>query len=156
VALSILLGCVQGAQEAGHEVSSIGTLATLILVVGEDHDLRSALIRVLRRAGYRVLDAESAPEALELVRAYREPIDLLLTDISLPLVPGTELAQQLKARQGLLSVLYMSGSPDSQDLGEEAELIEKPFELAALLDRVSSILASSCTPKVGSALSVPE
>ena len=81
---------------------------TVLLV--EDHAmLRNSSVRGLEALGYRVLAAQSGPEAIRVATAPPETIDLLLTDVAMPKMSGPELAERLlKARPGL-RVLYVSG-----------------------------------------------
>ncbi len=64
-----------------------------ILVVEDDSMLRSLLTMKLRRRGWTVIEASSGTEALDL--AQNSPLDMVLTDISLPEMDGKELRRQL-------------------------------------------------------------
>ena len=66
----------------------------LVLVVDDDQAVRDFVDRVLRDAGYRTLVAGSGPEAIEL--ASKGPLDLLLTDVTMPQMTGDELARRLR------------------------------------------------------------
>jgi DNA-binding response OmpR family regulator len=112
----------------------------LILVVEDERTLRSALVRLLRRAGYRVIDASCGGEALALVDRHPESIDLLLTDVCMPAMLGTTLAAELRARRGAIRVMYMSGSHERSGFDGNDQFIEKPFHLRELFARLSTIL----------------
>ena len=113
-----------------------------ILVVEDDPSIRDLVARVLRRAGYDVVGASSAEEALSAVGKSNVPPDLLLTDVVLPGGEGGyDLAQSLRARYPSLPVTYMSGY--SANSGVQAgrleagmDYLEKPFTPDALLQRV--------------------
>jgi PAS domain S-box-containing protein len=116
-----------------------------ILVAEDEPAIRAIVGTALRRRGYRVLLAGSAEEALDLVDADREPIDLLVTDASMPGMSGLELAQKLAARQPTLRVIVMSGFTEEslrlRDAGIAAVLLPKPFRPADLQQLVAETLA---------------
>jgi DNA-binding response OmpR family regulator len=125
-------------------MTSLGGRET-ILVVEDSVPVLGVAQMVLETAGYRVLTATSAEQALEIGRAAGESIDLLFVDLVLPDGSGHELAQQLRAERPNLPVLYTSGY--SRDLapliGVDAArtaFLQKPFRPASLLDRVRDLL----------------
>jgi two-component system cell cycle sensor histidine kinase/response regulator CckA len=82
----------------------------MVLVVEDDCALRELFTIILDHQGYKVLSAENAPEALAIVKSWRgEPIDLLITDISMPCRNGDDLAIELCALLPELKVIYLSG-----------------------------------------------
>ncbi len=114
----------------------------LVLLV-EDHDqVRQLAATILRRNGYRVLEARDAADALLLSEHAGGTIDLLLTDIVLPHLRGDELAARLRARLPDLRVLFMSGYPDGAAVRDPATqdfdgpMVEKPIEPVPLLRMV--------------------
>jgi CheY-like chemotaxis protein len=117
-----------------------------ILVVEDDPAVRNLASRVLERAGYRVIPAASAPEALELARAQPDGFDLLLTDMVMPEMNGRQLAGILTAANPALPVLFMSGYTDDDILrrgltAHGAKFLQKPFTPVALIDAVSELLS---------------
>jgi PAS domain S-box-containing protein len=119
---------------------------TVLLVEDEDL-LRTAVCRVLESEGYVVVSASSAEEAIEIAQGRTAPVDLLLTDVILSGRSGPELAQDLRGQWPGLAVLLASGYTervltDSLPLDGAWDLIEKPFSLDALLERVSVALSS--------------
>lgn len=120
-------------------------LGTETVLVVEDEEPLRVLVRIcLEGNGYRVLEAPSAPVALELAEKHGGRIDLLLTDVVMPGMSGRELAQRLTARHGV-KVLYMSGyNNDLIDhdgiLDRDTVLLEKPFTLHSLLTKVYEVL----------------
>jgi CheY-like chemotaxis protein len=94
---------------------------------------------VLRRFGYRVLEAAGPVEALETLERALEPIGLVLTDITMPGMNGKEMVKRIDRGQlPDLQVLYMSGI--SENIEPDLDLIEKPFTSADLLRRVRAAL----------------
>ena len=114
------------------------------VLVAEDEDaVRALTIAALERHGYRVLKAASGEEALEVAEDFREPIDLLLTDVVMPGIKGPELAKRLKLLRPTMRVLLMSGYAadvvTSADL-KDSPLLAKPFSPAALTRAVRAAL----------------
>jgi signal transduction histidine kinase len=116
-----------------------------ILVVEDEGAVLELARESLTQAGYRVLLAQGAPEALAQSAQYPGPIHLLLTDVVLPTMNGQALAEQLlRARPGL-KVLYMSGYSDNAIvhqglLDEGVPFISKPFTPEALTQKVRQVL----------------
>jgi DNA-binding NtrC family response regulator len=117
--------------------------APLVLVVDDDPQLRTAVGRILRSAGYAVSEVRNAADALAIARRGTH-IDLLLTDIILPRTSGIELARMIRALDAGTRVLYMTGhaeDPHVIALTTEGEILRKPFGADRLLQTVSSTLA---------------
>jgi PAS domain S-box-containing protein len=117
----------------------------LILVAEDDAAVRQVVVTVLKRAGYRVLEACDAQHALALAGDHAGPIDLLLTDVVMPLMSGPDLARQLGARRPGLTVLYMSGYSDEAInhrgvLDAGVQLLAKPLTPEQLLKAVAQAL----------------
>jgi PAS domain S-box-containing protein len=116
-----------------------------ILVVEDEDAVRRAAERILRNAGYRVLGAANAPEALLLCERFGAHIDLLLTDVVMPQMSGRELADRLREERPSLTVLYTSGYTDDAIvrhgvLEAGTNFIGKPFAAAALAQKVRDVL----------------
>ena len=114
----------------------------MILLVEDDHLVRELLQSFLESAGYRVIEAKSAEDALRLVAADSSNPQLLITDMDLPGLDGRELASRLKERWPDIAVLYMSGNPvEDKTVGERGTAsITKPFSREALMARVRDLL----------------
>ena len=115
----------------------------IILLVEDNSTVREAAAGILRESGYRVLEAGSGAEAIELSEQSKRPIDLLLADIAMPGMSGRELAQQLEQQRPGLAVLHMTGfDPVREDSSGSAPVISfrKPFTGAVLLEKVREIL----------------
>jgi two-component system cell cycle sensor histidine kinase/response regulator CckA len=114
-----------------------------ILVVEDDGVVRAAVQRMLSGAGYRVVTAKTAQEALMAADAHAGEIDLLLADVVMPEMAGNRLSDALVALHPEVRTLYMSGFADpflGQTVRAEVDLIEKPFTEKALLARVRRAL----------------
>jgi PAS domain S-box-containing protein len=119
-----------------------------ILLVEDDEAVRSLLCAVLAGSHHRVLAARDGREALRLADAPGAAIDLLITDVVMPEMSGTELASQLSGRFTELEVLYVSGYLDDAVLrhgvlSQEAAFLQKPFSQKDLLAKIDAILSCS-------------
>jgi two-component system, cell cycle sensor histidine kinase and response regulator CckA len=118
-----------------------------ILLVEDESALRAMVRQILDEHGYRVIEAASGAEAVEMSRNHPEPIHLLLTDVVMPGMNGRALAELLVPGRSDLGVLYMSGYSDdvllsSGVLVAGAHLLEKPFTAQGLLDRVRAVIGA--------------
>jgi PAS domain S-box-containing protein len=116
-----------------------------VLVVDDEPMVRDIVARTLRARGYRVLEASSGAEALHLQRESMVQIDLLITDVVMPLMGGKELAQHLQAVCPAMKVLYMSGYTQNVILQygvlkPDFVLIIKPFTARSLFEKVREAL----------------
>ncbi len=117
-----------------------------ILVVEDDDHVRGLVVTELRTLGYTVLSASSPDDALALTQSQKTPIDLLLTDVVLPVISGKVLAEQLCAERPEMGVLFMSGYTDSAIaqhgmLEEGVYFLQKPFSKQGLASKVREILS---------------
>jgi PAS domain S-box-containing protein len=115
-----------------------------VLAVEDDEAVRQLIRTALEMNGYRVLLAEDGVEALKLVAAHLAgPLDLLITDLAMPGMNGTELAGKVKERLPDVAVLYISGYPeDLRQAGkiDENSFLQKPFSPKVLCRRVRETL----------------
>jgi CheY-like chemotaxis protein len=117
-----------------------------VLVVEDEEAVRHLVCRVLRGKGYRVLEATNGETALALVEGTSEPIHLLLTDLIMPEMGGSALAERLVAARSSLRVLFITGyAPEAVerqgDLPDGTGLLEKPFSAVQLAQKVREVLA---------------
>ena len=120
-----------------------------ILLAEDDESLRKFLAQALVRAGHDVTDFGDGSEAWECLKGYR--FDLLLTDIVMPGMSGTQLADRIREVRADLPVLFMSGytaghGPGGQEMPTDDSLLHKPFDRAALLDAMHRTLTSAVRP----------
>ncbi len=114
-----------------------------VLFVEDEPALRRLGRRILERAGYRVLEAVDGEVALGILRANREAIDVLVTDVVMPRMSGGELARQARALQPSLPILFVSGhaSDEGSRLDLEASTwLQKPFSADALLEKLRELI----------------
>jgi two-component system, cell cycle sensor histidine kinase and response regulator CckA len=115
-----------------------------ILVVEDEEGLRRLATMVLEEAGFAVLAARSAEDALGLAARHGGPIDLLLTDVVLPQMNGTRLAERLRGERRGLRVAYMTGYGQSAEPSAaddlEADVLQKPFAPPELVGHVEAAL----------------
>jgi PAS domain S-box-containing protein len=124
--------------------------AECVLVVEDEDILRAVMRRSLEDAGYRVLEAGSAAEALKLVRENNRSIDLLLTDVIMPGKSGRELAEEVALLRPRLPMLYTSGYTDGDIerrglLPPGSAFLQKPVTPEALVRAVQRELATSAS-----------
>ena len=135
-----------------------------ILIVDDEEDICMILSYSLQKAGYEVLVAHSAEEALELLQSPNSliassPIDLILLDIMMGEMSGLEMAEKLRSdigyREsgiGIPPIIFLTALSDEDtvlkgfNLGAD-DYISKPFRIAEVLARVAAVLRRSATPK---------
>ena len=118
----------------------------LVLVVDDEDDVRALLSDVLQVGRFRVIAARSGRQALELATAQASPVALLVTDIVMPGMSGTELADALRVRYPAIKVVFMSGYAERErvrELRPDEQFIAKPFLPAKLFSTVESLLRAA-------------
>jgi len=116
-----------------------------VLLVEDEVALRAVVRDLLRSEGYRVLEASNGRAALELLQDQSVAVELLLTDVVLPGLSGTAVAEAARKLRPQLRVLYMSGYTEDAivrhgELPPALNLLEKPFSGRNLLMRVREAL----------------
>lgn len=125
------------------------TTRAMILLVEDEASIRSLVRKSLHREGYEVLEAGTTEESLAVARKYDGPIDLLITDVLVPLVNGRVLAEELTRDRADLKVLFISGHTEDVVLPEGAAFLRKPFTLGALLERIRDLLSGRQSQAAG-------
>jgi two-component system cell cycle sensor histidine kinase/response regulator CckA len=116
-----------------------------VLLVEDDEGARELARRVLGGLGYTLLEAKDGQEALRLAADYPDTIHLLLTDVVMPGMGGTVLAEQLARSRPDLKTLYMSGYTDNAIahhgvLDPGIAFLQKPFGPMELARKVRAVL----------------
>ncbi len=121
-----------------------------ILLVEDEAALREITCEYLQSRGYNVLIASSSLHALEICRAHEQPIDILLTDIIMPGIPGPELVKSALGMRPGMRVIYVSGHAERKienaALEFDAVFLHKPYSFADLGHKIrEAALASKST-----------
>jgi len=119
-------------QEAGPTPDRLSKGGETVLVAEDEEPVRQLIVRVLREAGYTVLETANAREALPLGEHYEGPIHLLVTDVIMPGTGGSDLAARLTEKRPEMKVLHISGhagqTAPGQGLGAgNGVFLAKPF-----------------------------
>lgn len=114
-----------------------------MLLVEDEHFVREATCRILESAGYEVLPAGDAQEAVKIYELHHDRIDLLMTDMTLPGRGGRQLSQDLRSTSPELAILLTSGYVENDCDREPQEpktyFLPKPYsrsELVAMLEKI--------------------
>lgn len=129
---------VQAVAERGSET---------VLVVDDDEQLLRVVSSVLRRHGYNVLSANGPAEALLVSEQHKGEIDLMLSDVVMPLLDGPQLTERLRRARPAIKVAFMSGYAANaihrqEPLAPGVVLIAKPFSTVGLLKQLREVLRS--------------
>ncbi|MDY7089975.1 MAG: response regulator [Actinomycetota bacterium] len=117
-----------------------------LLLVDDEADLREVTARFLGGAGYRVLSAADAVEALSLLDRHHDPIAAMITDVVMPGMNGRQLARVAKQRRPGLRVVFVSGFAEAlideagNNLEPDSMIVAKPYTRDQLLAGVQSVL----------------
>ncbi len=129
----------------GYTPSPRARLSGTLVLCEDDAGLRRLALQVLRRNGFDVLEAATAEDALAVSAAHEDTIDLLISDVVLPGLSGSELASRLQDEQPDLLVLLMSGTASLDVISHltpgSASFLAKPFRPSELVDAVVSLLS---------------
>jgi len=109
-----------------------------ILLADDEPAIRTLIEAALSAEGYRVLATKDGYEALQVFDKRASDIDLLITDMCMPYIGGTELIAALQARRASLKCLCITAYADDYELG--LPLLRKPFSREELLDSVQDVL----------------
>ena len=116
-----------------------------ILIVEDEEDVRKLAGKILEKQGYRILETFNGDDALVACERRKSPIHLMLADIIMPGMSGSELAKLLKPLYPEIKILYMSGYTDNAVvrhgvLEKGVNYIQKPFTMEGLARKVREVL----------------
>jgi len=117
----------------------------LVLLVEDEPRVRSQARRLLQRSGYEVLEASDGAEAKRIFAERQGDIDVVVTDVVMPMVGGVEMVATLRAVQPGLPVVFVSGyTAEEQDLplGDRTAFLTKPYTIEALCDAIEAVVPS--------------
>jgi PAS domain S-box-containing protein len=146
----------QSSEPSGHtgplRVERQASSAPTVLIVEDEEAVRSVLIRMLSRQGFRVLEAADGESAIRISEKHQGPIDLLLCDVMLPGIRGAEVAHSILLNRPEARVLMASGYVDPfelERLGVEGNppLLHKPFTMDELVQVVARIMSIPPSPR---------
>jgi two-component system cell cycle sensor histidine kinase/response regulator CckA len=119
-----------------------------VLVVEDEFAVRGLTVRILKKQGYKVLEASNGKDALSVVREYADKIHLVITDVVMPGMSGKDLITQIEALRPGIKSLYTSGYTSNaivhhHILDSKVDFLQKPFNADALLCKVGELIDSS-------------
>jgi CheY-like chemotaxis protein len=126
-------------------------LSATVLLVDDEDDVRGSTVRILERAGFEVLEAKSAADALDVWRGHDGPIDLVLSDVVMPGASGVELAVEITALSPGTAIILISGFTPSALAhhrlvsGDDGglQLLHKPLTPAELVAAVRKTIVAA-------------
>ena len=115
-----------------------------VLIVDDDYEWRMLIHRLLQNSGYDVIEAKNGKNALKLLK--NNNIDLVLTDILMPIMDGVELIRELSQRHPGMPVIAMTSNIEMPYLNIAVKLgatncLQKPFNRNHLLEMINEALA---------------
>ena len=116
------------------------------LLVDDEQLVRMSTADMLTDLGYEVVEANSAEEALTLLRDGLEP-SLVVTDHLMPGMTGAQLARLLKSERTELPVLIISGYAEAEGVDQDVVRLTKPFRSVELAERLAALQANAPPPE---------
>lgn len=116
-----------------------------VLVIDDDAHVRATVLEMLKKLGYKTLEASNPDIALFLAQFYNKPIQLVICDVVMPGMSGIKLLSKFKNYRPDTKILYMSGYTDDviakHGIVEKGiNLIQKPFSIEALSRKIREVL----------------
>jgi two-component system, cell cycle sensor histidine kinase and response regulator CckA len=116
-----------------------------ILLIDDEQSVRSIVMKILQRASFKVVEAESGEAALKIVESHTGTIDLVVTDLHMPGLNGPEVVKKLATLRPGLKVLFMSGYAEHDIVARTgvpggANFLHKPFSGQELTNAVKAAI----------------
>jgi len=116
-----------------------------VLLVEDEDAVRAFAARALGQRGYKVLEASTGAEALEVFEDYEGDVDLVVSDVVMPEMDGPTLMKELRRDHPDIKIIFMSGYAEDafrRNLAENEEFmfLQKPFDLKQLAAAVKTAL----------------
>ena len=130
---------------AARALANGGESRGVVLLVEDEPRVRSQARRLLQRSGYEVLEASDGAEGKRIFAERQGDIDVVVTDVVMPMVGGVEMVATLRAVQPDLPVVFVSGyTAEEQDLplDERTAFLTKPYTIDALCDAIAAVVPS--------------
>ncbi len=137
---------------AEKKAAAVGT--ETVLLVEDEQSVRELVCDYLSAAGYRVLQAENGDRALKEAAAHQGPIHILVTDVVMPHMSGSELAAKLAAERPDMKILFISGYTDDTVfrhgfLEGGVAYLQKPFNLKSVAEKIRDVLSGRVPVEIG-------
>ena len=135
-------GCTRANPSREPSLSVHDPSSTVILLAEDEVVIRNLLRTMLTRQGYKVLTAADGLEAMEVCKHFSDPIQLLITNVTMPRMDGLTLTTKIREERPDIRVIIISGQTNVDILvGNRADaFLPKPFQPATLLKAVQDIL----------------
>jgi len=116
-----------------------------VLNVEDEPAVRALIVQILKGHGYQILEAGNGERALEVAAGYAGRIDLLLTDVVMPGMRGSEVATRLAAVRPETAAVFVSGYPEDEIMRDGVldpgvGFVQKPFTASELLQSIRDVL----------------
>jgi CheY-like chemotaxis protein len=111
----------------------------IVLVADDDPIVRDLVCAVLGSAGHQCLPAANGLEAVAVFRSNRDRIDVVLTDIMMPVMDGTQAAARIRETNPGIPIIFMTGYSSEVALPPGVHFLEKPFTPQALIGAVNRV-----------------
>jgi two-component system cell cycle sensor histidine kinase/response regulator CckA len=126
----------------GMEKAAGSTHSDTILLVDDDSGVRRLAASMLEMHGYTVIEAESGLQGLESFTQHHKEVRLILSDVVMPQMTGTDMIQRIRNIDPSMPVMLMTGYAADIDVPEAVPILSKPFTLESLIHTVESCLAA--------------
>jgi two-component system cell cycle sensor histidine kinase/response regulator CckA len=131
-----------GEPASARDLTGAGT----VMLVEDEDPVRLFSARALRNKGYKVVEAKSGEQALELITGATEAIDLLITDVVMPRMDGPQLIKHVRKTHPDLKVIFISGYTEDAfrkrlDSDADIHFLAKPFSLKQLAGKVKEVMS---------------
>jgi two-component system, cell cycle sensor histidine kinase and response regulator CckA len=120
--------------------------APSVLLAEDEAIVRDLAVNVLEGAGYEVLTASDGREALAFFDSHADEIDVVVTDLVMPELSGSALAERIRKRIPETPIIYMSGYADERPNGDSSHFLQKPFSADLLVGAVRDAARAESAP----------
>ena len=125
-------------------VETARTASGLVLVVEDQDEVRAQIVEALTDMGCEVVEAADGPSGLQIIES-RRPLDVLVSDVGLPLLNGKQLADAARSVRPELPIILITGYAGialvNVNLPAGVEILRKPFSLEELTSRIATLLS---------------
>ena len=123
----------------------------VVLLVDDEPPIRHIVRKIMEKHHWTVLEARDGGEAVQMLAAARH-VDLLITDVQMPVMDGTELSSTVRLLRPRLKVLYLTGYSEklfasAKMLSENEAYLDKPFTSKALMEAVTLLRFGTLQPR---------